>query len=271
MAGYGENPGYVITTNLYGTVNCLELARKHKADLIFLSTSRVYPFSLLNQLKVEEDTKRFSWMADQSFPGWSSQGVDVAFPLVGPKTLYGATKLASEHIVIEYVNMYGIRGIINRCGVISGPWQFGKVDQGVFALWLLSHYLKKTLSYIGYGGSGKQVRDVVHISDLCVLVDLQLNNLNVGNGKIYNVGGGNSGSLSLLETTDLCQQITGNKITIERKEEARPGDVIIYITDNQSINRDYAWSPVKSPKEILIDTYEWIRNHEKEIVQSGFL
>jgi len=66
---------------------------------------------------------------------------------------------------------YGIKGVINRCGVIAGPWQFGKVDQGVFTFWLLAHYFKNKISYIGFKGLGKQVRDLLHIDDLCALVD----------------------------------------------------------------------------------------------------
>ena len=70
--------------------------------------------------------------------------------------------------------MFGLRAVVDRCGVIAGPWQMGKVDQGVFAHWLLSHRFGRPLSYIGYGGAGKQVRDLLHVADLAALVEAQL-------------------------------------------------------------------------------------------------
>ena len=125
--------------------------------------------------------------------------------------------------------MYGLRGVINRCGVIAGPWQFGKVDQGVFTLWMLAHYFKKdNLKYIGFGGEGKQVRDLLHIEDLFNLVDFELKNMDKVNGRIYNVGGGKDISLSLLETTKICQEITGNIISIGKESGTRPADITIY-------------------------------------------
>jgi len=61
-------------------------------------------------------------------------------------------------LIEEYRAGFGLRAAINRCGVIAGPWQMGKVDQGVVSLWVLRHYFGKPLAYIGYGGAGKQVR-----------------------------------------------------------------------------------------------------------------
>ena len=153
LAGYGESPAYLINTNLVGTINCLELARKNNSDVIFLSTSRVYPYDAVNSIKTIETDTRFEWAEKQGrdIQGWSNDGIGVDFLLIGPKSMYGATKLCSEIILQEYIAMYGIRGIINRCGVIAGPWQFGKVDQGVFTLWMLSHYFKRPLKYIGFG------------------------------------------------------------------------------------------------------------------------
>ncbi|HWI41912.1 MAG TPA: NAD-dependent epimerase/dehydratase family protein, partial [Verrucomicrobiae bacterium] len=153
LAGYGESPHYVINTNLAGTVNCLEEVRKRRADIVFISTSRVYPYDTLNALPVVEESTRLAWAeGGEPVPGWSLRGVAENFPLEGPRSLYGASKLCSEYLLQEYISMYGIRGVVNRCGVIAGPWQFGKVDQGVFTLWMLAHYFRRQgLSYIGYG------------------------------------------------------------------------------------------------------------------------
>ena len=259
LADITISPEYVINTNLIGTINCLELARKERADFIFLSTSRVYPYEAIAGLKVKEAKTRLVWKDNQKCAGFSNKGIDTDFSLQGPKSLYGATKLSCELLITEYIKNYRIKGIINRCGVIAGPWQFGKVDQGVFSLWMKHHYFKRPLSYIGWGGKGKQVRDLLHIDDLCELLSLQISNMSNGNGKVYNVGGGEKVSLSLLETTLLCEEITGNKIRINPRKENRPFDLPVYITDNNKISRDYNWAPKRSSEKIMQDIYEWLK------------
>ncbi len=259
LAGTGDNPAYIINTNLVGTINCLELARKNRADLIFLSTSRVYPYETINQIKTKESATRFEWR---------QKGIGEDFPLAGPKTLYGATKLASELILQEYCANYGIKAVINRCGVVAGPWQFGKVDQGVFTFWMLAHYFKKNIAYIGYGGKGKQVRDLLHVDDLFCLIDRQIRSMDKLNAQIYNIGGGRKVSLSLLETTKLCQEITGNRINIARQAQNRFGDLKVYLSDCRKAERDFGWQPRKSSEDILIDIFNWIRQNERQLKAS---
>jgi CDP-paratose 2-epimerase len=94
LAGY-TSPGYVLQTNLIGTINCLELARQTQADFIFLSTSRVYPIAYLNQLNYTETDTRFQLSEQQDLPGVSAFGISEQFPLDLPRSLYGSTKLAS--------------------------------------------------------------------------------------------------------------------------------------------------------------------------------
>ncbi|MBF0317704.1 MAG: NAD-dependent epimerase/dehydratase family protein, partial [Nitrospirae bacterium] len=145
LAGYNSSPDYVVGTNLVGTINCLELARRmtHSVTFIFLSTSRVYPIKTINRLNIEETATRFELSDEQTVPGVSRNGLSEQFPLEGVRSLYGATKLASELILQEYVDIYGIKGIINRCGVLTGPWQFGKVDQGVIVHWVARHFWRQ--------------------------------------------------------------------------------------------------------------------------------
>ncbi|MDD5465408.1 MAG: NAD-dependent epimerase/dehydratase family protein [Candidatus Omnitrophica bacterium] len=256
LAGY-QNPSYIIDTNLMGTVNCLELCRKRKAGMIFLSTSRVYPYEKINAIKRLESKSRFEW------PRFS--GIDTDFSLTGPKTLYGATKLASEFILQEYIAAYGIKAVVNRCGVVAGPWQFGKVDQGVFTYWMLAHYFKKPLKYIGFGGQGKQVRDLLHVDDLCRLIGIQANSLPKLSGNTYNVGGAREISLSLLETTALCRQISGNNVKVGHNLRNRPGDIAVYLTDNKKVTRELKWQPQKPAITILNDIFNWIRNNEAKL------
>jgi CDP-paratose 2-epimerase len=266
ISGYGGNSDYLINTNLIGAINCFEMARKNNTDVIFLSTSRVYPYDALNNLKTIETKTRLEWaeVQDIDIPGWSINGIDTDFPLVGPRSMYGATKLCSELILQEYISMYGIRGIINRCGVIAGPWQFGKIDQGVFTHWMLAHYYKKDLKYIGFGGKGKQVRDLLHIEDLFELIELQIDSIDKISGDVFNVGGSDV-NLSLLETTQICGKVTGNKITIESELNTRPADLAIYVTDNQKVCNTFSWKPVRNAESILNDIYLWIKDNEKSL------
>ncbi|MEE9170238.1 MAG: NAD-dependent epimerase/dehydratase family protein [bacterium] len=265
LAGFNNSPEYVINSNLMGAVNCLETARHHQADFIFLSTSRVYPMEKINSLDYAEEETRFSLTENQPYPGASGNGIAEDFPLEGARSLYGATKLSAEFITFEYAQMYGIRSLVNRCGVIAGPWQMGKIDQGVFALWMAAHVFKKKLKYIGFGGEGKQVRDVLHVEDLFDLIDLQVDDLSQFGGKIYNVGGGLTNSLSLVETTKLCQEITGDKILIGKEPESRPADIRSFITDTSRIQNDSGWKPKRSPRETLADIYKWILENEQDL------
>lgn len=267
LAGFNSSPEYVLQANLVGTLNCLEVARRHQADFIFLSTSRVYPYERLNTLNIGENETRFILSDSQNIAGASGRGISEDFPLDGVRSLYGATKLAAELIIQEYVAMYNLRAIINRCGVITGPWQMSRVDQGVFGLWMARHFLKRELAYIGFGGKGKQVRDFVNIFDLFELIDIQMGQIEKLSGKIYNVGGGAERSLSLLETTKLCQEITGNRINIKSVQENRPADVKLYITDYSRVIKDTGWAPKRDATETLTDIYLWIKENEKELKQ----
>ena len=265
LAGYGEAPDYLLNTNLIGTINCMDLARRTGADVVFLSTSRVYPIATLNALKLHEQPTRFALDAAQAIPGASEHGISETFPLEGARSMYGATKLCSELLIQEYSAMYGVRAIINRCGVLTGPWQMGKVDQGVFTLWVAMHYFERELSYIGWGGGGKQVRDLLHIDDLADLLALQLARFDELHGQTYNVGGGVASSLSLLETTLLCQQITGKTIPVRAVDSNRPADLALYITDSSRISAATGWRPKRTPEQTLRSIYDWIVAEEASV------
>ncbi len=262
QAGYGESPEYLIHTNLDGCFHCLEMARRTKADFVFLSTSRVYPYRALNQLVFEEDTTRYRLADRQTISGASAEGIAETFPLDGSRSLYGMTKLAAELMVEEYADAYNFRFIINRCGLLTGPGQMAKSDQGVIALWMAAHYFGRPLSYIGFEGAGKQVRDFLHVADLCQLVEEQLRNFDRYQGQTFNVGGGGACSLSLLECTRLCEEITGNKISIASDSRNRPADVRIYITDSTKLHGLTDWRPRLTEKAVLADIFHWIRREE---------
>lgn len=189
-AGSQGTPEYLIHTNLLGCFNCLEIARRVGAHCIFVSTCRVYPTERLNSLEFVETTTRYQLSSSQYQHGASECGINEEFPADGARSLYGMTKFAAELMVEEYGDAYGIRYVIDRCGLLTGPRQMAKADQGVIALWMAAHYFGKSLQYIGFGGTGKQVRDFLHIQDFCDPVLDQVRNQDLYAGRRWNVGGG---------------------------------------------------------------------------------
>lgn len=265
LAGFDGNTDYVIGTNLNGTINALNFSVEHKANFIFLSTSRVYPIKRIEEIDLIETDTRFEIATVQKGPGITQQGISEVFPLAGPRSLYGATKLASEMMVEEYNEMFGLKTVIDRCGIITGPYQMGKVDQGVVVLWMAKHFWKKNLSYVGYGGTGKQVRDMVHVNDLFNLIDIQIHQIEKFNGQTFNVGGGRKVSASLQELTSACRLISGNEIPIQSIFETRKADIRLYISDNTKISAVTDWFPKKTVQEILEDIFLWIKNNEHQL------
>jgi CDP-paratose 2-epimerase len=262
LAGRSGDLDYLVQTNLVGAYNCFEFARRVSADVVFLSTSRVYPVGGLAALELEETETRFELSPRQSAPGASERGIAESFDLRGARSLYGATKLAAEILAADYADAFGLRVVVNRCGVIAGPWQFGTADQGVFVHWLLAHAFGWPLTYIGFGGTGKQVRDLLHVEDLLDLVEDQLTRPDAWRGATVNVGGGREFSLSLAETTAICRELTGNALEVRSVSEARPGDVPLYISDCRACHELTSWRPTRSPTAVLEDAFDWITANE---------
>lgn len=259
-AGYGEDLRYLYDTNLTGTLNTLELARQAGADLVFLSTSRVYPIAGLRDLPLLEGETRLELAG--SGPGWSAAGIAEDFPLGGARSLYGATKLASELLLAEYAEAFGLRTVIDRCGVIAGPWQMGKVDQGFFALWAARHRYGGSLGYQGFGGRGLQVRDLLHVEDLAELLWLQLEGLERFAGRCFNAGGGMGNSLSLRELTALCVEATGRRLDLGSNPDTHPADVPWYVTDNAAVTAATGWRPRRDIGILLRDVMDWLDRQE---------
>lgn len=262
-AGSTGSPRMVLDTNLSGTINALEYARQNDAAFLFLSTSRVFPIEAINDLPFDESETRFNWTALESTPGCRAEGITEQFPIEGVRSFYGTSKLACEYLIAEYANAYGLRALVNRCGLLSGPWQFGKTDQGVISLWVARHFFGLPLQYIGYGGTGKQVRDVLHVADLYQLVEKQLAApAEVWDGRVYNVGGGLSCSTSLLELTQTCQTITGRSIPIAAVPQTSKFDLRLFLMDSSNAQREFGWKPKFGVEDIVIGIHEWLAANE---------
>jgi len=265
LAGVHGDPGYVLHTNLTGTLNCLEFVRKRCGGMIFLSTSRVYSIPALTAIPLREDETRLSIDAGAiSGKGLSAKGIAEDFDTAQFRSLYGATKLASELIIQEYCALFEVPILIDRCGTIAGPGQWGKVEQGVYTLWVANHYFEKPLQYIGFGGRGKQVRDLLHPDDLFALLEIQASDLPKRAGEIFNVGGGLEVSTSLLEYTRLCEEITGHRVEIGSTAGTSKVDIPCYISDFSRAATTFGWAPRKSVRDIVADIHAWLRqDHER--------
>ncbi len=257
-AGTSGSPRYVIDTNLGGTVNLLEFSRRRADVFVLLSTSRVYAIDALRSIETTEGETRLEISGEQRVDGVSPQGVREDFPVDGVRSFYGASKLASEMLAQEYAAATDLKVIINRCGVLAGAGQFGKVDQGVVALWVAAHLYGRPLRYIGFGGTGKQVRDLMHPDDLIDLLARQIDMVDELNGEVFNVGGGREVSVSLRELTDLCVERTGRTVEIAPEPDTASVDVPVYITDTSRVREATGWSPTRDAAAIVNDIAAWI-------------
>lgn len=265
LAGINGSPNYLLHTNLVGSLNCLEFARKHAARIVFLSTSRVYSLQPLKQIVLRETSSRFEIEENQRIQGVSPKGISEEFPTHLPRSLYGATKLASEIMLQEYADTYKLPVLINRCGVIAGPGQFGKVDQGVFTLWVMNHVFDRPLRYTGFGGKGKQVRDLLHPDDLFALLLRQMDSTASWIGSIYNIGGGQEGAISLKELTDVCREITGKSVEITQDSNTSSVDVPLFITDYSRAAAEFGWQPKRRPRQIVQEIADWVMTNKSDL------
>jgi CDP-paratose 2-epimerase len=246
--------------NLWGTVNILEYCKAHRAGLILLSTSRVYSVPPLAALPVAVVQKAFQPKTEAPWPaGISAAGVSETFSTAPPISLYGASKLASETVALEYADTFQFPVWINRCGVLAGAGQFGKADQGIFSFWLNAHLRRRPLKYIGFDGQGHQVRDCLHPRDLVPALLAQLKTGGQDKPRIANFSGGVKNSLSLAQLTDWCDARFGRH-AVASEAAPRPFDIPWMVLDSSLAEKTWGWSP----KILLPQVLEEIAQHAEQ-------
>jgi CDP-paratose 2-epimerase len=261
LAGLSANSSsrQLMEHNLIGTLNLLEFCKRHQAGMVMLSTSRVYSLARLCALPLEErDSALIPRFAEAEEQGLTSNGVGESFSTKTPVSLYGAAKLASEVLALEYGNAFGLPVHIDRCGVLAGAGQFGKADQGIFSFWIHSYFRRRPLKYIGFGGNGYQVRDCLHPRDLAGLIAMQVRKPQHG-GEVLNVSGGSANSISLARLSEWCAKRFGQH-EVERDSASRPYDVAWLVLDSSRAQAEWAWR-VSTPLEFILDE---IAAHAKE-------
>ena len=243
----------LVEHNLAGTVNLLEYCKLRRAGCILLSTSRVYAIAPLAALPVVVEHHAFKPDPGRPLPpGLSAAGLDETFATAAPVSLYGATKLASEALALEYGEAFNLPVFINRCGVLAGAGQFGRPDQGIFAYWLNSWLRRRPLRYLGFGGLGHQVRDCLHPRDLQPLLDQQLTAPRLPPAdRVVNLSGGAVSARSLRQLSDWCAERFGPH-EVAADGSARPFDIPWIVLDHAKATRLWGWRP-QTPVAAILD------------------
>lgn len=249
--------------NLNGTINILEYCRERSAGLVLLSTSRVYSVRHLSALPVTPRQKAFMLDHAQPLPvGVSPAGVEECFPVEQPISLYGATKLCSEILALEYSGAFRFPAWINRCGNLAGAGQFGTAEQGIFSYWIHAHSRRAPLRYIGFGGHGYQVRDAFHPADLADLISRQIRRGSPASpdAATFNVGGGSANAMSLAQLSAWCDDRFGCHAP-QTDAAARPFDIPWMVMDSHRAAQDFDWSPSRSLDSILDEIAAHAQQH----------
>jgi CDP-paratose 2-epimerase len=255
--------------NLVGTINLLEYCKRTAAGLVLLSTSRVYSIAPLMNLSLGVENEAYRPQFDSYMVvGLSSEGVAENFPTKPPMSLYGATKLASELLVVEYAEAFGLPVWINRCGVLAGAGQFGTPDQGIFTFWINSYLRRQPLKYIGFDGHGHQVRDCLHPSDLAALIWKQMKSPDRQVERVQNVGGGVASAMSLAQLSSWCA-IRFGKHTVGRDSASRPYDIPWIVLDPAMAERQWDWQPTIRVAQILEEIAQHAEAHPDWLEISG--
>lgn len=275
LSGLGDNgqSRQLVEHNLIGTLNVLEYCRQHHAGLILLSTSRVYNIAQIATLPTIVKDHAFTLdptrIADENKHCLSDEGIGETFSTQPPISLYGATKLASEVMALEYAHAFGLPVWINRCGVMAGAGQFARADQGIFSFWVHRWAEKKPLRYIGFGGHGHQVRDCLHPTDLCSLISKQLiEPTDSDKPRLVNVSGGRSSALSLAQVSQWCTQRFG-PATVEADHQDRPYDLPWVILDHTLASRTWDWQPTRKTTQILEEIAQHASTHPNWLAMTG--
>jgi CDP-paratose 2-epimerase len=239
----------LIEHNLVGTINMLELAKQWRCGFTILSTSRVYSIRTLAAIPVETRGERFVPRAEARIRGFGAQGVAEEFSTEPPLSLYGSSKRASEVLACEYAESFGLPVSVLRCGVLAGAGQFGKIDQGIFSYWIHAWRGKRPLKYIGFNGSGLQVRDCLHARDLLPLVAQQIKSPRPEAPRVLNVSGGLDHCTSLRQLSAWCAERFGpHPVATEAKD--RPFDVPWLVLDSTRAAEVWGWKP-QTPLEAI--------------------
>lgn len=235
--------------NARGTVNVLEAVRLHNptAPVLFASTNKVYG-RLIDDAQIARANQRYQPVGSEL-----ADGITETAPLdfYSP---YGCSKGTADQYVRDYSRVFDLQTVVMRMSCIYGPRQFGTEDQGWIAHFLLSALRGDRLTIYG---DGYQVRDALHVSDAADAWLAVLDHIALVRGRVFNLGGGPSNSVSLLELIALLRELTGRDVT-HSFADWRPGDQPWYVTDTSALSNALGWRPKIPLRDGLISLHEWL-------------
>lgn len=244
-----DDPETDFRINALGTLNVLEAVRRYndRSAVIYCSTNKVYG-SNVNKVRILEQRTRYV------FEDKFKDGIPETFPIdLCEHTPYGCSKLAADIYTQDYAKIYGLRTAVFRMSCIYGLRQFGVEDQGWVAWFTIATITGRSITIYG---DGKQVRDILYVSDLVQAFDAFVQRSGQLSGEVFNIGGGPENTLSLLELLDLLEELTGKRSKISFSNW-RPSDQKVYISNILKAKRKLGWSPKVSPKEGVKKLIEW--------------
>lgn len=252
--GY-EHPELPIRNNGFSTLNVVDYCRRHGARLIHISTNRVYNLDALERFPVEERETRLELVGFEGIcrEAFSTDG--------GEKGIYGISKLIADAMVQEYHHAFGLPVLINRIGSITGPGQFGCAEQGWASHFVVSYWKKEPLTFVGFGG--KQVRDLLHVRDLCRLIAAQIEQSGFA-GEVCDVGGGRTRAISLLEAASLLDEVFGHTVPIHERPRKKADPTVTFM-NNRGVSQRYGWEP-----QVTLETmFRELREVARPLVAMG--
>lgn len=247
--------------NALGTFNVLEAIRTStkKPTLLFASTNKVY--GGLEHLHVQEADTRYEFQQEEARTYGISEKEQLDF-----HSPYGCSKGVADQYVIDYSRIYGLKTVVFRQSCIYGKHQFGIEDQGWVAWFTIAAMLQRPLTIYG---TGKQVRDVLFVSDLCRLYEAAIENIDRVSGNAYNTGGGPTNTLSLIELLTTLRE-TYNYDVNPGKDNPRAGDQPVFVADIRKAKADLNWEPQVSVAEGMEEMHAWLHEN-KSILEKFFL
>jgi CDP-paratose 2-epimerase len=237
-----ERPEFDLTSNVVGTFNVLEFARRYDVPVVNCSSIHVYG-NHINET-IAEGERRFTR---------NPATIDETYPTMqGNLTPLHASKRSAELYVQSYVDTYGLDAATFRLTGMYGPRQFGGEDHG----WVANFVIRTVLGLpMKVFGTDKQVRDILYVSDAATAFEAFHQQTVPG---IYNIGGGLQNIISIAECLVLIQKITGIEQAISY-EEARPGDLWYFASDITKARKNLKWEPCVSNEEGIQMLIAWVR------------
>jgi CDP-paratose 2-epimerase len=236
--------------NLKGTFNVLEVARGTGVPVVFASTNKVY--GSLPQITVRQADDHYEPLDEEVRAGGVDEKVGLDFC-----TPYGCSKGAADQYVLDYSKSYGLPTAVLRMSCIYGPRQFGTEDQGWVAHFLLSALSGQPITIYG---DGKQVRDILHVSDAVAAYRGLLARIEDLKGQAFNLGGGPRNAVSLRVLLAEIADMTGSDIAI-RHDRERVGDQPFFVADTRKLQAAIGWQPQVAWREGVCDLASWLLRH----------